>query len=218
MGVLLPLPLQLQATATSQDEIPLAPRRSQRTLRARQDWLQPPYSPPDFRYSQKSNEPVTAGNMTQAFILQAMSAAAQALEPGSYAEAMNTPKRDKWLLAAKDEFNSLIENETWSLVDLPPGRRAIEGKWVFKRKYHADGSLERFKARFVVRGFRQQPGVDYIEHELFSPVVRVSTIRFLMALVAELDWELEQLDVVTAFLNGDLQETVYVTQPLYVDG
>lgn len=126
---------------------------------------------------------------------------------------MKSPDSKNWQLAAQEEFKSLLENNTWSLVDLPPGCRAIDGKWIFCRKYAPDGSVDRFKARFVARGFRQQPRVDYIEHELFSLVVRVQTIRYLMALVAELDWELKHMDVVIAFLNGDLQETVYVTQP-----
>lgn len=119
----------------------------------------------------------------------------------------------KWQQAAQEEFKSLLENNTWTLVDLPPGRRAIDGKWIFRCKYALDGNVDRYKARFVVRGFRQQPGVDYIEHKLFSPGVRVQIIRYLMALVAELDWELEHIDVVTAFLNSNLQETVYLTQP-----
>lgn len=91
-------------------------------------------------------------------------------------------------------------------MDLPPGRRAIEGKWVYRKKLTADGQIERYKARFVVCGFKQRAGIDYLEHELFLPVVRVQTIRYLLALSAECDYELEYMDVCTAFLNGDLTE------------
>lgn len=106
-----------------------------------------------------------------------------------------------------------MENGTWVLEDLPPGRKAIDGKWVFRRKYKPDGTVDRYKARFVVRGFKQISGIDYMEHELFSPVVRIQIVKFLLVLAIEMDMELEHLDVSTAFLNGDLKETIFINQP-----
>lgn len=126
---------------------------------------------------------------------------------------MKSAEASKWKQAAEEEYNSLLENKTWSLEDLPPGRIPIEGKWIFRRKLGSDGNVERYKARLVVRGFKQVSGVDYVETELYSPVVQNQSIRFMVALSAELDMLLEHMDVVTAFLNGDLKETVYIRQP-----
>lgn len=83
-------------------------------------------------------------------------------------QAMKSADNQSWHQATQDEYRSLIENNTWTLVDLPPGRRAIDGKWIFHRKYALDGNVDRFKARSFVRGFKQQPDVDYIEHEFFE--------------------------------------------------
>ena len=95
-----------------------------------------------------------------------------------------------------------MENETWDLVELPSGRTSIGSKWVFKVKYKSDGTVERFKAQLVAKGYAQQPGVDY--DETFSPVVKFRSIRALLALAVQHDLLLHQMDVVTAFLNGTL--------------
>ena len=94
--------------------------------------------------------------------------------------------------------------------ELPPGRREILSKWVFKTKVNADGSL-RYKARLVVRGFEQREGLDY--QETFAPVAKFPTLRVLLALAAHLDWEIHHMDVKTAFLYPELKETVYMTPP-----
>ena len=108
-------------------------------------------------------------------------------------------------------MNSMSQNKVWELVDLPPRRKSIGNKWVFKVKRKVDGQIDKHKARLVAKGFTQQEGVDY--EETFSPVVRFASIRILLAIVAHMDLELHQMDVKTAFLNGELDEEIYMDQP-----
>ena len=110
-----------------------------------------------------------------------------------------------------DEFQALIDNGTWRLVPRPPGANVVSGKWIFKHKYHSDGTLARHKARWVVRGFSQQHGIDY--DETFSPVVKPATIRAVLSIATSRAWPIHQLDVKNAFLHGHLDETVYCQQP-----
>jgi len=109
----------------------------------------------------------------------------QYTEPKSYEEAAKKPE---WIQAMQKEIEALNNNNTWDLVDLPAGKRTISSKWVYKVKLKSDGTLERFKARLVIRGFTQQYGVDY--QEVFSPVVKMSTIRSVIALAASKEWPL----------------------------
>ena len=129
-------------------------------------------------------------------------------EPWDYNEA----KEEKvWRDACQDEITSIIKNKTWDLVDLPSGAKAIGLKWVFKIKKNSDGSINKFKARLVAKEYIQRHGVDY--EEVFAPVARIETVRFILALAASNGWEVHHLDVKTAFLHGDLKEEVYVSQP-----
>ena len=105
---------------------------------------------------------------------------------------------------------SIKRNNTWSLVDLPSGCRAIHAKWIYKLKTGSDGTLTH-KARLVASGDEQIAGLDY--HETFAPVVRWTTIRTLVSMAAQLDWPILHLDVKSAFLNGILKEDVYLVQP-----
>ena len=107
----------------------------------------------------------------------------------------------------QEEMNSLHKNKTYELVELPKGKKALRNKWVFKLKKNSE-KLVKYKARLVVKGFSQKHGVDF--DEIFSPVVKMSSIRVVLGLVASLDLELEQLDVKTAFLHGDLEEEIYM--------
>lgn len=132
-------------------------------------------------------------------------------EPTSYEEALASPQRQQWIQAMKEEFDSLKLNDTWELTQLPKGRECISTKWVFKIKRGHDGEVNRFKARLVARGFSQKKGLDYFE--TFAPVVKLTSVRFLLALIAHWDLEAIQLDVETAFLNGKLDAEVYVVQP-----
>ncbi|KAL9434213.1 hypothetical protein AB3S75_015674 [Citrus x aurantiifolia] len=110
-----------------------------------------------------------------------------------------------------EEMRALEKNATWEKVDLPDGKTTVGCKWVFTVKYNSDGSLERYKARLVAKGFTQTYGVDY--SETFSPVAKLNTVRVLLSIAANLDWPLNQLDVKNAFLNGDLEEEVYMEPP-----
>ncbi|KAK0585008.1 hypothetical protein LWI29_022138 [Acer saccharum] len=131
-------------------------------------------------------------------------------EPECYDEAYQGKDASKWELAMKDEMKSLISNQTWELAKLPEGKKALQNKWVFRIKEEHDGS-KRCKARLVVKGFQQIEGIDY--SEIFSLVVKLTTIRLVLSIVAAKGLYLEQLDVKTAFLHGDLEEEIYMQQP-----
>ncbi|CAI7912196.1 unnamed protein product [Closterium sp. NIES-54] len=138
-------------------------------------------------------------------------------EPATVEEALSGPQKEEWKAAMDAEFNSLIENETWELVELPEGRRPISSKWVFKVKSGADGALERFKSRLVAKGFQQKEKVDF--GEIFAPVVKPVTLRTVLAGAAVKRWHVKQMDITTAFLNGILLEDDYMAQPDgYEDG
>ena len=133
-------------------------------------------------------------------------------EPSTYKEAILSSDSEKWFAAMGDEMESLHKNQTWDLVIQPSGRKIITCKWVFKKKEGispAEGV--KYKAGVVARDFNQREGVDY--NEIFSPVVRHTCIRVLLAIVTYQNLELEQLDVKTAFLHGELEEEIYMTQP-----
>ena len=132
-------------------------------------------------------------------------------EPTTIEEALSGDYSQQWKMAADAEYKSLMENKTWELVKLPEGRRAIGCKWVFRVKYDSNGQVERFKGRLVAQGYSQKYGIDY--DETFSPVARFSSIRTLLAFAVEMGMQIHQMDVVTAFLNGDLKEKIYMQQP-----
>jgi hypothetical protein len=111
----------------------------------------------------------------------------------------------------EEEHRALLQNNTWDLVPCPPRANVVDGKWIFKHKFQSDGSLERYKARWVLRGFTQRPGIDF--DETFSPVVKPATVRTVLSLALSRSWPIHQLDVKNAFLHGTLAETVYCKQP-----
>ena len=128
-------------------------------------------------------------------------------EPTNLQEAMESPNAQEWWKAAQAEYDSLIENEKWEVVPLPEGIKTIS----CKVKRDKDGNIDRYKGRLVVRGFSQKNGIDYFE--TFSPVVRLDSIRALLAFAVQKGMNIHQMDVVTAFLNSHLDEEIYMEQP-----
>ena len=130
-------------------------------------------------------------------------------EPTNYEEAMMSPDSTKWLEAMKSEMGSMYENKVWTLVELLNDRQAILYKWIFKRKTDADSSVTIYKARLVAKGFRQVQGVEY--DEIFSLVTMLKSVRIMLAIATF--YEIWQMDVKTAFLNGFIKEELYMMQP-----
>ena len=124
---------------------------------------------------------------------------------------MSSPEAPYWKEAINDEVASILQNHTWELVDLPPGSKPLGYKWIFKKKMKADGSIDKYKARLVIKGYKQKEGLDYFD--TYSPVTRISSILMLIAIAAIHNLEIHQMDVKIAFLNGDLDEEIYMEQP-----
>ena len=129
--------------------------------------------------------------------------------PRSALEALLIPL---WKAAMLEEFLALLRNRTWILTSLPSGKNLIGNTWIFRLKRHADGSIARHKSRLVAQGFSQEPGFDFTE--TFSPVVKPTTIRLILSIAVTCGWEISHLDVNNAFLHGDLNEEIYMRQPV----
>ncbi|KAE8683276.1 TMV resistance protein N-like [Hibiscus syriacus] len=129
-------------------------------------------------------------------------------EPVSFQEAV---QEKKWRDAMDEEIKAIEKNDTWKLTSLPKGHKAIGVKWVYKTKQNAKGEIERHKARLVAKGYSQKAGIDY--DEVFAPVARLETIRLIISLAAQNKWKIQQMDVKSAFLNGVLEEELYIQQP-----
>ncbi|KAL5821701.1 hypothetical protein ACOSQ3_023583 [Xanthoceras sorbifolium] len=162
-------------------------------------------SAPELRRSSRVPKPIQRYSPSLHYLLLTDSG-----EPECYDEAMQVEDSVKWESAMRDEMDSLMSNQTWELAELPPGKKALHNKWVFRIKEEHNGN-KRYKARMVVKGFQQKEGIDY--NEIFSPVVKLTTIRLVLKIVAAENLHLEQLDVKTAFLHGDLEEEIYMRQP-----
>ena len=126
-------------------------------------------------------------------------------EPSSFQEAVQEPT---WLDAMVDEYESIVKNSAWEIVPRPVDKSVVGSRWIYKIKYAADGSIEKYKARFVARGFSQIDGIDY--DETFAPVTRYSSIRSILALSAQMGWKIHQMGVKTNFINGVIEEEVYI--------
>lgn len=130
------------------------------------------------------------------------------IEPTTFSEAIAIKE---WCDAMSTEVGALEKNRTWDITTLPPGKKAIGCKWIYKLKFRADGTLERYKARLVVLGNNQKAGIDFTD--TFAPVVKMSTVRTFLEVAAARNWELHQMDVHNAFVHGDLEEEVYMKLP-----
>lgn len=131
-------------------------------------------------------------------------------DPINYNQAINSSQSALWTEAMQAELESMKDNQAWKLVEPTSSVKLIGCKWVFKTKKNSIGRIERYKARLVAKGFTQREGIDY--HETFSPVSTKDAFRMIMALVAHYDMELHQMDMKTAFLNGELEKEIYMKQ------
>ncbi|UYV74971.1 hypothetical protein LAZ67_12001936 [Cordylochernes scorpioides] len=172
-----------------------------------EDDLQPSVSASTLRTSQRS----TKGIPPQRYSLHANYSSIR--EPLNWNELVNLPLDEKkeWLKASEEEMKSLIENDTWTLTDLPPGKKAIGCKWIFKAKCNQDGNVEMFKARLVAKGFDQKYGEDY--NETFAPVSKLTTSRTMFSIAASKKLTIRHYDIKKAFLYGELMEEIYMDQP-----
>ena len=149
------------------------------------------YSPPDFR-----------SNFSLSIIDD---------DPITVREAVNSEDSKLWKKAMVEEMDALDKNEAWDIVELPAGRKSVGSKWLFKKKFNAEGKVEKYKAQLVEKGYSQVERIDF--GEIFSPVAKLTYIRFLLSIAATFDLEVEQMDVKTTFLHGDLEEEIYMKQP-----
>ncbi|GKE35484.1 retrotransposon protein, putative, ty1-copia subclass [Tanacetum coccineum] len=132
-------------------------------------------------------------------------------EPTSYKAAMLYSEPNKWINVMNPEIQSMMDNMVWVLVDLPPSCKTVRSKWIFKKKTDMDGIVHTYKARLVAKGYTQLYRVDY--EEMFSPVTDIRGIRILISIAKYYDYKIWQMDVKTAFLNGYLDEDIYMVQP-----
>ncbi|XP_019196314.1 PREDICTED: uncharacterized protein LOC109190295 [Ipomoea nil] len=193
-------PTFIRAQGSSPDTAPLAIEGPSRT------------APAKTRKSKRQPAPVQAHVMRLRHMTRGTGEQFHALttttDPTCYSQAVGHPQ---WRDAMDQEFNALLHNGTWRLVPPKSDMNIIGCKWVFRTKHTADGSVERYKARLVAKGFNQVAGEDFFD--TFSPVVKPTTVRLLLSLAVSNSWTLRQLDVHNAFLNGHLDETVYMKQP-----
>jgi hypothetical protein len=124
---------------------------------------------------------------------------------------MKSEHAEKWKAAKEEELTSMREMKTWNLVPPPRGANIVSSKWVYKVKTNSDGSIARFKARLVERGFTQVAGVDY--EETFAPIAKFTTIRLMLSLACSLQWPVQQINIDTAFLWAELEDDIYMQQP-----
>jgi hypothetical protein len=130
------------------------------------------------------------------------------LEPTCFEEAI---ERKSWRDSMMEEYTSIIKNDVWEIVPRLQNKLVVSSKWIYKIKHAADGSIDKHKARCVARGFSKKEGVDY--EETFSPVARYTSIRTIIYIATQMGWRIHQMDIKTAFLNGNIEEEVYLEQP-----
>lgn len=132
-------------------------------------------------------------------------------EPSTVREALMSEEAEMWKQAMEEEIGNLQRAQTWELVPRPPNTKVITSRWIFRKKRDNEGKCIKFKARLVARGYQQLPGVDF--SETYSPVIKLKSIRTLLAIAVEKDFDVHQMDITAAYLNGTLEEDVFMTQP-----
>ena len=129
-------------------------------------------------------------------------------EPSSFLEVA---QNDVWQEAMVEEYDSIMKNQVWEVVSRPQGKKVVGSRWIYKVKHAAERSVDKYKEHFVENGFSQNEGIDY--EETFTPIARYSSIRTIISLATKMSWRVHQMDVKTAFLNGVIEEEVYIEQP-----
>lgn len=176
----------------------------------------PTYQIGNINLEEPSEVPVRRSERIQAKQQNRVNLAVDEEIPKSYEEALQSRKKERWKNAIEEEIKSHEVNKTWEIVNRPKNKTIIDSKWVFKIKENPNETVNKFKARLVARGYNQIRGEDY--DEVFSPVIRLNTLRIIIALAVEEDLELYQYDVTTAYLNGVLHEEVYMEIPDGISG
>ena len=198
------------------DEQPAAAQAAEPQNIAPQNDIHPePPQNPELRRSKRARKSKFGGEDSEYIVYLAEADinedCAEDNDPTNFDQAVASQDADKWQEAMQAEMESMEKNGVWELVEADPKQKPIGCKWVYKTKRDATGGIERHKARLVAKGFSQKEGIDYTE--TFSPVSCKDAFRIIMALVAHYDMELHQMDVKTAFLNGELEEVIYMKQP-----
>lgn len=132
-------------------------------------------------------------------------------DPNTYEYALSTPEAPLWQCSMEEEMKSLTDNSTWELVELPKDRKSIKCRWVFLTKCDTQGNTKRLRSRVIAKGFSQTEGIDY--EETFAPVARLDSLRLLLAIAAHFNLDVHHIDIKSAYLNGDLDEEIYMDQP-----
>ncbi|WZZ70893.1 hypothetical protein YC2023_082263 [Brassica napus] len=196
---------EVEAPEQTQTEVPL--RRSTRLKRDASNWVNT-----RVYYNAQAVEHPSQAVCSFAYYPKEHCAFMMSLDessiPRSYEEAM---QYEDWKESVSDEANAMIKNDTWFESELPKGKKAVTSKWIFTIKYLPDGTIDRKKTRLVARGYTQTYGEDYID--TFAPVAKLHTIRIVLSLAVNLEWELWQMDVKNAFLQGELEDEVYMYPP-----
>ncbi|KAI0923982.1 hypothetical protein AcV5_010529 [Taiwanofungus camphoratus] len=198
------------APQTSNDDRPIALRRTPRNVRPPTNWWVIREPTPAVK-EESSEDELDVIDADADFVEVQFAGLSAGADPHTFKQAMSGPDAKHWYDAANQEIMALVGNHTWDIVELPPGKKVIGSGWVFKIKRNADGSIERYKGRVVAKGYSQRPGFDYTE--VFAPTFRLASLRLILALAAIEDLELRSVDISSAFLNGDLDEEIYMKQP-----
>jgi hypothetical protein len=204
---IIPMDTSTSVNQSSQAEEPEAVIQTEDLTRENSEVEPVPDQVPVRRYPLRIREPTRLFPALQS----AASNITEVYEPTDYSDAVTSPEATLWKETIAEEHNSLMVNNTWTLTPLPSGRDTIKTRWIFKVKPGTNGQNPRYKARLVAKGFSQRPGIDFTE--TYAPVVKMDSLRTVLSLVAARDLDIMQLDIKTAFLYGEVDEEIYLSQP-----